>query len=134
MTWAEMSRESFNAAKLAMHEAYFRSSVSRSYYAAYAAVTQILVEKGLGFEQDREGPSHQQVKEMIDTNIGAIKPKGLRRLRALDKKLLKQNMNLLYENRLDADYRPSRSVDENRALNSLVAASRVLGLLGVAKA
>lgn len=69
---------------------------------------------------------------MIETNIGKLKPKGLKRLRSADKKRLKAAMNLLYENRLDADYRPHRTVEEMSARDSLIAASRVTGLLGVA--
>ena len=127
-----MSRESLHAAKLAMGEQCYRSSASRSYYAAYAAVAQILADKGMVFADDRKGPSHQQVREMIETNIGRLKPRGAKRMRVAEKRLLKAALNLLYENRLYADYRPDRSVEEDEARNSLIAASRVAGVLGAA--
>jgi hypothetical protein len=57
-TWADMSRESFQAARLAMAHECYRSSVSRSYYSAYAAVAQTFVERGLMFAMNREGPGH----------------------------------------------------------------------------
>ncbi|MEX2387522.1 MAG: HEPN domain-containing protein [Phycisphaeraceae bacterium] len=131
-TWTDLSRESFRAAKLAMGDACYRSSVSRSYYAAYAAVSQVLEEKGLAFGNDREGPPHAHIREMIDTNVGQLRPRGAPRVRAAEKHRLKTSLNVLYENRLDADYRPSRAVNEDVARNSLIAASSVLGTLGIA--
>lgn len=128
-TWAEMSRESFRAARVAMGSACYRSSVSRSYYSAYAAVTQVLVENGLIFANDREGPSHQSLRSLVEKNIGKLR--GAKRIRAMEKKILKSALNLLYENRLDADYRPSRIVEQDAARNSLIAASRVTGMFGI---
>lgn len=122
-TWAEMSRESFRVAQTALRDACHRSSVSRSYFAAYAAVAQVLSDRGLAFSDQREGPSHQGLREMIQQNIG--------KFRAHQKRRMKAAMNLLYENRLDADYRPSRIVDAEMARNSLVAASVISGILGV---
>ena len=106
-----------------------RSSVSRSYYSAYAAVAQVLADKGLIFADDREGPSYQHLREMVESNVGKIK--GAKRIRAAEKKILKAALNLLYENRLDADYRPSRTVEHDAARNSLAAASRVTGMFGI---
>ena len=98
-----MSRESIRAARTTMQNQLFRSSTSRSYYAAYAAVTQVLADKGFEFTGDRLGPSHHKVREIIQMNIGQLKPKGHRRMRAADKKRLSSAMNLLYDNRLNAD-------------------------------
>lgn len=128
-TWADMSRESFRAARLAMAHACFRSSVSRSYHAAYAAVAQALVDRGLAFAGDREGPAHHDLRDMVEANIGSLR--GARRMRAAEKKQVKAALNLLYENRLDADYRPSRTVEEEAARNSLAAASQVTGKFGL---
>jgi len=130
-TWSELSRESFRAARLAMGHECYRSSVSRSYYSAYAAVAQVLVDKGLLFAGDKKGPPHRHVRELIENNIGNLKPKGVRRVRAAEKRMLKAALNILYENRLDADYHPGRTVELDMARNSLAAASRVAGALGI---
>ena len=112
-----------------MGNACYRSSVSRSYYSAYAAVAQTLTDRGLTFAGDREGPGHEQLRDLVERNIG--KTRGARRIGAAEKKMLKAALNVLYANRLDADYRPSRSVEEDAARNSLAAASRVTGMFGI---
>ena len=112
-----------------MSNACYRSSVSRSYYSAYGAVSQALVDRRLTFAGDQAGPAHRDLRVMVENNIGQLR--GGRRIRGFEKKQLKAAINLLYETRLDADYRPTQSVEERQARDSLIAASRVTSMLGV---
>jgi len=128
-TWAELSRESFRAARMAMQNGYYRSSVSRAYYSAYAAVTQALVDRKISFAVGRQGPGHEQLATLVDGNLGKLR--GAKRVRANERRLIKANLNMLHENRLDADYRPTRDVEQDVARNSLIAASRIAGTFGI---
>ena len=122
-TWVELSQESLRAAGLALRSECYRSSVSRAYYAAFAAVVSMLDEKGVKFTKGRYGPSHQKVPQMIKKHMPGLAIHRRAKLLAA--------MNLLYKLRLDADYKPPRTVDLGSARQSLISATLVLGLLGV---
>ncbi len=115
--WREMSRESLAAAQHCLREKCYRSSVSRAYYAAYAALAAALAQRGMEFTLGREGPSHQALRQYVNQNIGAIKNRNRKRIVAA--------INQLYQNRIDADYKPARYVGHDTALISLRNASFV---------
>jgi uncharacterized protein (UPF0332 family) len=100
-----------------------RSSVSRSYFAAYAAVSWVLARQGVNFEGDQVGPSHRNVQPLIVNNVAGLGKKKKAKMKAA--------LNRLYENRLDADYRPAWHVGKDTAMDSVSLASFVLGSLGV---
>jgi len=108
-----------------MREQCPRSATSRAYYAAFAAIAYTLEQQGTQFPMGRFGPSHQNVPELVRSNL-----KGLTRSRR--QKILAA-IKTLYASRLDADYKPPRTVDREVALRSLTAASLVASLLGVAE-
>lgn len=122
-TWSELSRESLKAAGAAMRSECYRSSVSRAYYAAYAAVAGALCQRSLQFADDRLGPSHAQLGSMVCGNLSHLSQKQRREIA--------RKLRFLYESRLDADYRPTRSVDLPAARNAMAYASFVAGRMGV---
>jgi uncharacterized protein (UPF0332 family) len=104
MAWRDLAYEALLAAKVCT--AHPRASVSRSYYAAYSAVAQALVDsKGVRFKSEREGPSHEGLTELVKNHL----------IQVLNKDVIRQVcrvINRLYQARLDADYFPSRDVNE----------------------
>jgi uncharacterized protein (UPF0332 family) len=109
-TWEEMSHDSFRAAQKLLAEGHLRSSVSRSYYAAYAVVSGELVRRGLTFAHGWNNPSHEQVAALIRNglalplNLRYQLNRAIRRLRIV---------------REDADYRPGTTVDRRTALAAI---------------
>lgn len=117
ITWYEVASDSRKAANELVRTRY-RSCLSRAYYAAYAKVTHLLVEKGVPMPPDREGPPHPG-----HLPTGEAKHKGIRQLivEKLDqwdppkRRALSELIGELYTLRLFADYRPSQEVDAAEA-------------------
>ena len=122
-TWRDMSRESLTAAGLAMRHECYRSSVSRAYFSAFAAVTAVLGEVGTKFAEPRLGPAHASVRTLIRKNMPGLSRQRRTRLLAA--------MNDLYESRLAADYRPPQTIGRDDARRSLVNAGLVAELVRV---
>lgn len=120
MTWEELSRDAIRAAKLLRNEGRWRSSVSRSYYAAYAAATSRL--SPADFSRGWKNPPHH------------LLPKLILNQRDLDqgrRSKLKRNLLILRSAREDADYRPHAVVRKNEAVEALLRSSEVLRELGI---
>jgi uncharacterized protein (UPF0332 family) len=106
-TWRELSLDSLQAAQKLLLEGHWRSSVSRSYYAAYCAVSDQLTRRGVNFAHGWKNPSHDQLPTLIQNTLALPLhtrrqlTRALRRLRAA---------------REDADYRPGIAVDRILAL------------------
>ena len=121
-TWEEMSGDCLSAARKLLDEGYLRSSVNRSYYAAYCAVTRVLVARNVSFPHGWNNPAHNQLPALIlhhtvlPFNRRYEVNKALRRLRKW---------------REDADYRPGASLERGDAINSLRDAVFVVRTLGV---
>ncbi|HMV47892.1 MAG TPA: DUF4258 domain-containing protein [Blastocatellia bacterium] len=64
-TWAELSRESLQAARSLAREGFWRSSINRSYYAAYCAVTGELVKRCVSVVRGWNNPAHEQLPKGI---------------------------------------------------------------------
>lgn len=120
MTWEELSRDAIRAAKLLRNEGRWRSSVSRSYYAAYAAVTSRL--SPADFSRGWKNPSHSSLPDRID---------GVSSLSQGSKHALKRTLRILRKLREDADYRPRAVIQEAEAVDALRNASQVLTILGI---
>jgi uncharacterized protein (UPF0332 family) len=121
-TWIEMSRDSLQAAKALLKEGRLRSSISRSYYAAYCAVTRDLVERGVGFAHGWQNPAHEQLPGLVLHNTD-----WTRNLRDEINKAIRR----LRDAREDADYRPGAWIDRRVAVNALRDADFVAQRLGV---
>lgn len=77
--------------------------MSRSYYAAYSFAASLLAQQGLSFKEDRVGPEHEPLPDLIRDHLrGRLGAKVIRELRA--------RISSLYKARLDADYRPYQVV------------------------
>jgi len=120
--WHEMSYSSLQAAKTLRNRGLWRSSVSRSYYAAYTAVAGAVARRGLVFAGGRINPTHSQLAKLID-NESEISQSTRRRI--------KQNVRMLWKARVDADYSPVAQIGRTEAISYLRAATSVLKDLGV---
>src|SRR4026208_974990 len=109
-TWQELSQESLASAKTLVAEGRLRNSVSRAYYAAYAAVTAELTARGMSFAHGWNNPAHEQVPDLVGNNLPLPRATRWR---------LRSSMRILRRAREDADYRPGVSVDQSLALNCL---------------
>lgn len=101
-TWRQLSEDSLNAAKTLLREGNYRSSVSRSYYAAYCAATNEIVQNLTTFPNGWNNPPHEKVTGYIQNNLA---------MPQTQKDLIKGLMRTLRHFREDADYRPHRLVN-----------------------
>jgi hypothetical protein len=124
-TWRDLSLDSLRAAKTLAGEGCLRSAVSRSYYAAYCAVTSELVTRGVAFARGWSNPAHDQMPDLVSNNL-ALPPDRRRRLR--------KALRILRRAREDADYRPGISVDRRAVLDYLRTAILVMEAFGITDA
>lgn len=112
---------SIRAAQLVRDEraAHYRSSVSRSYYAAYCAVVDRLPARAT-FAHGRANPGHDECIKLV-MNIGAVDP-------AIRREIYRR-LRILYKARTDADYRPSRTVERSEAIDALRDARAIIDRL-----
>ena len=105
-TWKEMSEDALRSAEVLLREGHFRSSVSRSYYAAYCAATSEIVQKLTTFPNNWNNPPHAKVPGYVLNNLQLSQSK---------KDSISKLINTLRQFREDADYRPHVEVDEQIA-------------------
>ncbi len=120
--WSDIARENLEAARRLDEGACFRSSVSRAYFAAFSAATFALTGK-LTFKPGREAPEHSGLPRLLEACFQNLGVTGLREL--------KQSMRRLYFQRLNADYRSGRTVDQTSAREARRDAYRVCRYLRV---
>ena len=107
-TWKQLSEDSLHAAEVLLREGqgYFRSSVSRAYYAAHCAATYLIVQKLTTFSHGWKNPPHQKVPVYIQNNLN---------IPQVRKDAATRLINTLRQFRENADYRPHFFVDEQAA-------------------
>lgn len=115
-TWRQLSEDSLNAAKTLLREGNYRSSVSRSYYAAYCAATSEIIQNLTTFPNGWNNPPHEKVPEYVQNNL-AISPTS--------KRTIKKLLGVLRQFRVDADYRPNRLVNFQAARDCVRDAARI---------
>ena len=120
-TWEELSRDSLRAAKLLLEQGHLRSSISRSYYAAYCAIAGEFASQGVSFPHGWNNPAHEQLPGLVSHNLRS--PQRTRRR-------LNRSVRYLRRAREDADYRPGISIDQTLALDCVSYAVRVRRELG----
>ena len=97
--WWAIARGSSDAARaLQRSPATYRSSVSRHYYAAYQAVTALLIARGRTLPKDEEAWSHLTTSEMLSEELRASGHTDEARRKWRD------DLKDLYRARLVADY------------------------------
>jgi uncharacterized protein (UPF0332 family) len=119
-TWEELSQDSLRAAKLLASQGHLRSSVSRSYYAAYCAIASAATKRGMSFPHGWNNPSHEQLTNIVTDHL--LLPRWTRRR-------MISRLRLLRRAREDADYRPGAPVDADVARDCLQIASSILKTL-----
>lgn len=117
--WIAMARESSETAQLAEAAGHLRSATSRYYYAAYQAVTALLLYQGLIPPNGVEAWSHFLTPTLLSEGAQTlIKSRGRRTDLAM-------RMRGLYELRLTADYRAEGGITQSR----IAAARRDAGFI-----
>ncbi len=117
-----MSRDSRAAARELLVAERFRSSISRSYYAAYCAVTGALAGR-ITFGHGGNNPTHTELLNLIVSNLSGV---------ALDERhKIRKSVRLLQIVRAEADYVPTAAFGKSEAINALREAEKVLRLLEV---
>ncbi len=121
-SWHDLSDESRRAAQLLYREGMYRNSISRSYFAAYAAVTSELEGK-VTFPQGRGNPPHAGLTKYVQNALTGL-PQGVRRD-------IRHRLRTLYRARISADYLPAACCDEQAAKQALRDAASIVKQLEV---
>ena len=100
----------------------YRSSVSRAYYAAYAAITSSLVRQKITLGHRGNNPGHAGLPVYVLKNLTLL---PLTARFEINKALRR-----LYRKRAEADYVAAAAVDRDAAKKTLRDLNRVLQLLG----
>jgi uncharacterized protein (UPF0332 family) len=105
--WLTIAEDTLAAANTLHTEGHLRSCVSRAYYAAYSFLASALVlEAGIAFRDDREGPEHEPLSDLVSEHLK-------KKLRPGVREGVRTGIRALYEARVRADYRPRRAVAAN---------------------
>jgi uncharacterized protein (UPF0332 family) len=123
-TWSDLASASLEAAKLLLDHRMHRSCISRAYYAAYAALTQVLKPHQKSFVFAKNNPSHDQLLKFTVHNLDAKRYGPKRRQQ------LSSSTRLLQSLRIRADYMPDQPVDHSLALQALRHAALVVRYCG----
>ena len=118
--WWNMAQGSLAAAQLLSKEE-VRSSASRAYYAAYQAVTALLLYHEMTPPNDREAWSHEATPDLFRLLSGTIISENAR-------KDVKQRLEACYELRVDADYISQTNVGEAKLKLALKDAAFIINL------
>ena len=122
--WTEVGRDNSSAAQVLLDSKRWRSSVSRSYYAAYSFTTSVLTGEKVSFPADKDGPTHAGLPDLARDNLrkklGLNSAKELRRI-----------LTTLYDARIVADYFPRQKVESDEAIECLKRLRQITVILGV---
>ena len=122
-TWQEIGSDNFDAAQTLYEQRRYRSSVSRSYYAAFSTITHFLAEAGVRFGGLQETPSHQALPGLTKKHL-ALPEWQMSAAAAIIRRL--------YAARLAADYR-QRATEASTAREALRDAAALFRHLGADK-
>ena len=121
--WQAISLNSRKAAQYLLEVECDRSSISRSYYAAYAAITSALVRQGITLGHDGNNPGHAGLPTLIVNNLTLL-PLSVR----FD---LNKALRRLYAARIEADYDPVKSIDGTATLAAIRDVNRIFMFLAI---
>ncbi len=114
--WRDLSEDSLQAAETLLREGRYRSSVSRSYYAAYCAATHEIIQRITSFPGGWKNPPHEKLPLYVENNLS---------MAGWERDKIKRLLRLLRRFREDADYRPYRIVSFQIARDCIRDATRV---------
>lgn len=120
--WMKMAQEALHAAGACLRAGSHRSTVSRAYFAMYAAVTGGLIQIG---ERPRKVEGTWTHEKLPVTAYAAFEDQLGRNL----SRNIRRRLRATYNKRLAADYMPLMTTDEEtarRALTDAIAVARVL--------
>lgn len=120
--WRAISRNSRKAAQHLLEAECYRSSASRAYYAAYAAIMSALVQQGITLGHGGSNPGHAGLPVYVLNNLTTLPMES--------RFEINKALRRLYRGRAEADYIAAAVVDEAAAKRSIRDLSRVLQLLG----
>jgi len=120
-SWLDLAQDNLAAAQELLDTGRFRSSVSRSYYAAYCAAAHLLRGK-VSYPRGRGNPAHEVIPSYLESNLG--------RLSRTSRQQVRTDYSVLYKARVDADYRPWLSCDRDIALRAKKLCDGILRELG----
>lgn len=121
--WRLISLNSRKAAQRLLEAECYRSSVSRSYYAAYAAITSLLIRQGITLAYAGNNPSHLSLPTLVVNNLTFLPLPG--------RFELNKSLRRLYAARIGADYDAAAEVGQTAALAMLRDLNRVFTLLAI---
>src|SRR5688500_15168993 len=102
-----MAVDALAAAKELMDTSRYRSSVNRSYYSAYCAITSLITERRVALARGWNNPPHEQLRRLVQgrSDLSVSEPRRINRA-----------LRRLRLHRENADYRPLAQVDRQVAL------------------
>ncbi len=121
--WLQMAQGSLAAAQALAVQGEARSAASRAYYAAYQAVTALLLYHGMTPPEDREAWSHEATPDLL----WHLAPTTLKQDRRKD---MAHRLADLYDLRLIADYVSIAEVEMPSLKTALKDASFIVGIVG----
>jgi len=121
MSWVDIGIDSRKSAQL-LRENHPRSCVSRAYYAAFSVINERLFAHASP-PPKYETHAHAKLPDLIEKHLFRKNSKLRNSLRTAIKRL--------YNARLVADYRSSRTVDRSVALGALRDAKAIFAMIGV---
>jgi len=121
--WRAISGNSRKAAQHLLEVECYRSSASRAYYAAYAAITSALVQQGITLGYGGNNPGHAGLPVYVLNNLTAFP--------MTSRFEINKALRRLYRARVEADYVAAAVVDRAAAKRSVRDLGRVLQLMGL---
>jgi len=121
-TWDELSIDSRSAAQVLLAQGHTRSSISRAYFAAYAAATARVAAR-VSLPAGRQNPTHADLRRYVGSS--------LTNLPLWQRQWLGTLIRRLWKMRVDADYVPGACVDDRLAKQALRDVGAILRELGV---
>lgn len=97
-----------------LHEAYYRTAISRSYYSVFCIARNLLVKKGVTIQPV---DTHRFVRKEFKNSPKRVEKK------------LGEDLGRLWKDRKDSDYEEGVSIDKNRADTAYKLAKKTLNLL-----
>ena len=121
-TWRDLAEDNrFVVYEMIRSRRWWRSCVSRAYYAVYSAATDELIRRGLSMPVGREGSSHAKIPEIVGNHLTGVSHSLRWRLAGIIRRL--------YRSRIMADYMPTALIEEAEAKLSVNLMSQALRIL-----
>ncbi len=120
--WQASSFNSRKAAQKLLEAECYRSSISRSYYAAYSAITSALIRQGITLGHGGNNPGHAGLPIYVLNNLTLLP--------LVTRFEVNKALRRLYRARAEADYVAAAIVDRYAATKMLRDLNRILQLLG----